>query len=131
MKKVVDFYDIRVLHPSTLVFNELIRTYTIPGNYHPTMAEQEFLNQFFRLRYLQLPTIYNMNMAVYSTKQYLWETLKSDFKIVHFTIRKPFMLNGKNRHGYKDVYKLYDEIYEDFLHNTNIDLIETLCHIIV
>ncbi|CAF4788451.1 unnamed protein product, partial [Rotaria sp. Silwood2] len=44
------------LHPSQLVFNELIRTYTIPGNYLPQFAEQEFLNQFFRFRYLQLPT---------------------------------------------------------------------------
>ena len=60
------------------------------------MAEQEFLNQFYRLRYLQLPTIYNMNMAVYSSKKYLWNTLRPDFKIVHFTIRKPFMLNRTN-----------------------------------
>ena len=52
-------------------------TYPIPGNYQPTMAEQEFLNQFYPLRYLQLPTIYNMNMAVYSSKKYLWEKLKS------------------------------------------------------
>ena len=95
------------------------------------MAEQEFLNQFFRLRYLQLPPIYNMNMAVYSTKEYLWNTLKSDFKIVHFTIEKPFMLNRKTRYGYRDVYKLYDEIYEDFLRSTNVYLIQTSCHIIV
>ena len=120
-----------VLHPSTLVYNELIRTYTIPGNYRATMAEQEFLNQFFRLRYLQLPTVYNMNMAVYSSKQHLWETLRPDFKIVHFTIRKPFMSDGKSTRGYKGVYELYNEIYEDFLQNANISLIQRFCHTII
>ncbi|CAF2799444.1 unnamed protein product [Rotaria sp. Silwood2] len=120
-----------VLHPSQLVFNELIRTYTIPGNYRTVMAEQEFLNQFFRLRYLQLPTVYNMNMAVYSSKQYLWETLKPDFKVVHFTIRKPFMSNGKSTQGYKGVYKLYDEVYKDFLNNINVSLLRTSCYMIL
>jgi lipopolysaccharide biosynthesis glycosyltransferase len=120
-----------VLHPSRLVFNELIRTYTIPGNYHPKMAEQEFLNQFYRHRYLQLPTIYNMNMAVYPSKKYLWEKLRPDFKIVHFTIRKPFMSNGKNTEEYKGVYDLYDEVYKDFIQNTNISLIRTFCHMII
>jgi len=120
-----------VLHPSTLVFNELMRTYTIPGNYRTTMAEQEFLNQFFRLRYLQLPIIYNMNMAVYSSKQYLWNTLRSDFKIIHFTIRKPFMVNEKSTRGYRGVYELYDEVYNDFLENANVSSIRTSCHIIV
>jgi lipopolysaccharide biosynthesis glycosyltransferase len=120
-----------VLHPSRLVFNELMRTYRIPGNYRTAMAEQEFLNQFYRLRYLQLPTIYNMNMAVYSSQKYLWDTLKPDFKIVHFTIRKPFMSTGKNTQGYKGVYELYDEVYKDFLQNTNISFIQTSCHITI
>ncbi len=110
-----------VLHPSNLVFNELMRTYPIPGNYHPSMAEQEFLNQFYRHRYLQLPTIYNMNMAVYSSKQTLWNTLRSDFKIVHFTIQKPFMSNKKySWMRYQGVYQLYNEVYQDFLEHANI-----------
>jgi len=107
-----------------------MRTYPIPGNYRPNMAEQEFLNQFYRLRYLQLPSIYNMNMAVYSTKKHLWDTLRPDFKIVHFTIRKPFMSNGKHTRGYEGVYQLYNEVYQDFLEHTNISLIRTSCHII-
>ncbi|CAF4597564.1 unnamed protein product [Rotaria sp. Silwood1] len=120
-----------VLHPSQIVFNELMRTYIIPGNYRTVMAEQEFLNQFFRLRYLQLPTVYNMNMAVYSSKQYLWETLRPDFKIVHFTIRKPFMSDGKSTRGYKGVYDLYDEVYTDFLKNPKVSLLRTSCYLIL
>ncbi|CAF1444273.1 unnamed protein product [Rotaria sp. Silwood1] len=120
-----------VLHPSQIVFNELMRTYIIPGNYRTVMAEQEFLNQFFRLRYLQLPTVYNMNMAVYSSKQYLWETLRPDFKIVHFTIRKPFMSDGKSTRGYKGVYDLYDEVYTDFLKNPKVSLLRTSCSLIL
>ncbi|CAF1341287.1 unnamed protein product [Rotaria sp. Silwood1] len=120
-----------VLHPSQPVFNELIRTYTIPGNYHPHYAEQEFLNQFFRLRYLQLPTTYNMNMAIYSRNQYLWETLKPDFKIVHFTQRKPFLSNGKSTRGYEGVYELYYEVYNDFLRNANVSLLRTTCYMIL
>ncbi|CAF3121099.1 unnamed protein product [Rotaria sp. Silwood2] len=120
-----------VLHPSQLVFNELIRTYTIPGNYLPQFAEQEFLNQFFRFRYLQLPTTYNMNMAIYPINQYLWETLKPDFKIVHFTQRKPFLSNEKSTQRFKGVYELYYEVYNDFLKNANVSLLRTSCYMIL
>lgn len=120
-----------VLHPSTLVFQELMRTYRIPGNYLPAMAEQEFLNQFFRLRYLELPTTYNMNMALYSSKPDLWEVLRPNFKVVHFTIRKPFMPNGKSTKGYEGVYALYNEIFKDFLMNPNVPFIRTSCSITI
>ena len=59
------------------------------------MAEQAFVNAFFRLRYLQLPMIYNVNVAMYSAYPDLWKRLQRDFKIVHFTVVKPF-LNRSN-----------------------------------
>ncbi|CAF0879724.1 unnamed protein product [Didymodactylos carnosus] len=112
-----------VLHPSKLVYNELMRVYNIPDNYNPIMAEQEFLNQYFRLRYLELPTIYNMNMAVYSSYKNLWYKLRPDFKVVHYTIFKPFL--GKYQRGYDGPYELYKEIWQDFTSHVDINRIKT------
>ncbi|CAF5054549.1 unnamed protein product [Rotaria sp. Silwood1] len=72
-----------------------------------------------------------MNMAIYSRNQYLWETLKPDFKIVHFTQRKPFLSNGKSTRGYEGVYELYYEVYNDFLRNANVSLLRTSCYMIL
>ena len=105
-----------VLHPSTAVFNELLGTMRVPGNYHPTMAEQAFLNAFFQLRYLQLPVIYNVNVAMYSTYPDLWERLGRDFKIVHFTLAKLF-LNQSNS-AYEVPLQLYKEVANDYTNSS-------------
>ena len=102
-----------VLHPSTAVFNELLRTMTVPGNYHPTMAEQAFLNAFFQLRYLQLPVIYNVNLAMYSAYPDLWKRLQPDFKIVHFTLVKPFLKQSNS--AYEFPLKLYDQVATEYV----------------
>ncbi|CAF3841643.1 unnamed protein product [Rotaria sp. Silwood1] len=102
-----------VIHPSIDVFKELIRTMSLPGNYEPTMAEQAFLNAFFQLRYLQLPLIYNVNLAMYLAYPDLWTRMQSDFKIVHFTLVKPSRkeLSG----GYTVPVKLYHDMLEQYM----------------
>lgn len=99
-----------VLHPSELVFNELIRLYRMPHLYDAEFAEQELLNQFFRLRYLQLPPVYNTNIALYLRYPKIWKVLKPDFKVVHFTKYKPFL--KRNTWSYNEPDQLYRKMWE-------------------
>ncbi|CAF1049637.1 unnamed protein product [Adineta ricciae] len=114
-----------VLHPSTSVFNELIRTMSLPNNYHPTMAEQAFLNAFFQLRYLQLPLIYNVNLAMYSSYSDLWQRMQRDFRVVHFTLVKPFLKQSNN--AYDVPLKLYQEVLNEYLKTKIPDQLKTKC----
>lgn len=114
-----------VLHPSTDVFNELMRTMGLPGNYDPTMAEQAFLNAFFQLRYLQLPVIYNVNLAMYSAYPDLWNRLQSDFKIVHFTLVKPFL--KQSNAAYDVPVKLYRDVLDEYVKSTVAHQIKQIC----
>lgn len=101
-----------VLHPSKAVFNELIKTMGLQGNYDPTMAEQAFLNAFFQLRYLQLPLVYNVNLALYSKYPDLWQNMQDDFKVVHFTLVKPFLNQSDSK--YRFPLKLYYRITKEY-----------------
>jgi inositol phosphorylceramide glucuronosyltransferase 1 len=114
-----------VLHPSTFVFKELMRTMSVPGNYHPTMAEQAFLNAFFQLRYLQLPVIYNVNMAMYSAYPDLWKRLERDFKIVHFTVIKPFLKQSNSAYGIP--LQLYREVANEYMNSSVARQIKIQC----
>ena len=114
-----------ILHPSTAVFNELIRTMSLEGNYDPTMAEQAFLNAFFQLRYLQLPMIYNVNLAMYSVYPDLWKRLQPDFKIVHFTLVKPFLKQSNK--AYDLPLQLYRNTWNQYTNSTVAYQVKTQC----
>ncbi len=114
-----------VLHPSSVVFKELVRTMSLPGNYHPKMAEQAFLNAFFQLRYLQLPLIYNVNLAMYSAYPDLWKNMQQDFKIVHFTLVKPFLKQSNN--AYDVPLKLYNDVLDEYMKTTVSNQVKIKC----
>jgi lipopolysaccharide biosynthesis glycosyltransferase len=114
-----------VLHPSTAVFHELMRTMQLPGNYDPLWAEQAFLNAFFQLRYLQLPLIYNVNLSFYVKYADLWEKLQRDFKIVHYTDVKPFQ--DQNKKGFEMPIKLYNDAWKEFSESFLAKQIKTRC----
>ncbi|CAF0935595.1 unnamed protein product [Adineta ricciae] len=115
-----------VLHPSTSVFNELIRTMSLPGNYHPTMAEEAFLNAFYQLRYLQLPLIYNVNLAMYPAYRDLWKRLQRDFKVVHFTLVKPFLKQSNT--AYDVPLKIYQDVQDEYSKTKIPHQLKTICN---
>jgi len=114
-----------VLHPCQFVFKELMQTSKIEGNYDPVMAEQAFLNAFYQLRYLQLPLIYNVNLALYSGYPDLWRILKKDFKIVHFTLNKPFL--NPNAPSNEEPVSLYLDVWNTYRASTQFETIERQC----
>ncbi|CAF4187491.1 unnamed protein product [Adineta steineri] len=114
-----------VLHPSIAVFKELLRTSSFEGNYAPTMAEQAFLNAFFQLRYLELPIIYNVNLALYLAYPDLWKRMQPDFKIVHYTLTKPFLTKSDSK--MEVPLKLYGEAMEEYRKTSAFDQVKIKC----
>ena len=50
---------------------------------------QGLLNWYFKHRVTKLPRIYNFNMVLCSGHKALWDSLKGDARIMHYTIYKP------------------------------------------
>ncbi|KAH8813622.1 nucleotide-diphospho-sugar transferase [Flagelloscypha sp. PMI_526] len=80
---------VMVLHPNHTVFNDLIRKVdTAQFNYE--WAEQTFLNLYFGRKTLKLPWQYNANLWLKRQSPELWEGLRDELSIIHFTSSKPF-----------------------------------------
>ena len=80
---------VMVLRPSTSVFEDMKQKIHV-ANFPLTMAEQAFLNLYFAGNGLRLPYIYNGNLAIKSRSPVLWEAMKPEIRIVHYTLTKPF-----------------------------------------
>ncbi|CAG8451667.1 122_t:CDS:2 [Ambispora gerdemannii] len=77
--------------PSKIVYDEIMRTHTIRGNYDIRFAEQGFLNEFYRFRMITLPITYNFNLSILKRHRHLWKLLFDEIKVIHYTVIKPFM----------------------------------------
>jgi len=87
----VDFNaGVLAFHPSSAlldVMKERIGTAEYPLN----QAEQAFLNLFFATNALRLPYAYNANLAIKERSPAMWEGMKDEMRIVHYTLVKPFV----------------------------------------
>jgi glycogenin glucosyltransferase len=81
-------------HPSSAVLDvmkERIETADFP----PEQAEQAFLNAFYATNALRLPYAYNANLAVKGRSPAMWEGLKDEMRVVHYTLVKPFIYENQ------------------------------------
>ncbi|KAF9467696.1 nucleotide-diphospho-sugar transferase [Collybia nuda] len=79
-----------VLRPSSEVLDvmkEKIETADFPLD----QAEQSFLNLFFSANALRLPYEYNANLAIKKSSPTMWEGMKEEIRVVHYTLVKPFL----------------------------------------
>ncbi|KAF8881563.1 glycosyltransferase family 8 protein [Infundibulicybe gibba] len=79
-----------VLRPSTEVFN-LMASELETAEFPLGDAEQSFLNLFFGSKALRLPYSYNANLAIKTRSPAMWDGLKKDMRIIHYTLNKPFI----------------------------------------
>lgn len=78
------------VRPSTNVFNTMVeQIYT--ASYRAKDAEQSFLNHFYGAEAVRLPYVYNGNQALKKRSAKLWEGMKHELRLVHFTMVKPFL----------------------------------------
>ena len=59
-------------------------------------AEQAFLNTFYAKDVLKLPYAYNANLAIKARSRALWDGIRQDIRVVHYTLVKPFTRDNKD-----------------------------------
>ena len=78
------------LRPNSTLFTSM--TTQIARAHYPTLeAEQAFLNLFFGAEALRLPYAYNANLAIRQRTPALWDALRAEARVVHYTTMKPFL----------------------------------------
>ncbi|KAF8474345.1 nucleotide-diphospho-sugar transferase [Russula ochroleuca] len=83
-----------VLHPNHTTF-ENVRARITDARYPPGEAEQAFLNLYFGADAVRLPYLYNANLAIRERSPALWDAMRDEMRIVHYTWPKPFPMLGK------------------------------------
>jgi hypothetical protein len=78
-----------VLRPSTAVLN-VMKEKMETADFPLEQAEQSFLNLFFSASALRLPYQYNANLAIKQSSPVMWEGMKEEIRVVHYTLVKPF-----------------------------------------
>ncbi|KAI0919068.1 hypothetical protein AcV5_002081 [Taiwanofungus camphoratus] len=78
------------VRPSTAVFKDMLAKIVV-ARYPAEDAEQSFLNHYFGAEAVRLPYAYNANLAIKRRKRSLWEELRREVRIVHYTLVKPFL----------------------------------------
>ncbi|KAF7369371.1 Glycosyltransferase family 8 protein [Mycena venus] len=80
--------------PSSAVFDDMRQKMEI-ARYPLKQAEQAFLNLYFGGTALLIPYTYNANLAIKTRSPVLWQRLADEMRIVHYTVLKPFLLDGQ------------------------------------
>ncbi|KAH9030443.1 glycosyltransferase family 8 protein [Lactarius pseudohatsudake] len=83
-----------VLHTSSATF-EIMRARIADARFDPYEAEQAFLNVYFGADAVRLPYAYNVNLAIRERSPALWDAMRDEMRIVHYTLPKPFPTEGK------------------------------------
>lgn len=82
------------LHTSSATF-ESVRARIADARFSPLEAEQAFLNVYFGADAVRLPYAYNANLAIRERSPALWDALRDEMRVVHYTLPKPFPKDGK------------------------------------
>lgn len=78
-----------LLRPNTEVFLDMLKKIET-AEFSLAFAEQAFLNAYFGSQVLRLPLPYNGNIAIKYKSRVLWDAMKDDLRVVHYTLTKPF-----------------------------------------
>ena len=79
-----------VIRPDTSILENMMRRLET-AEYPPGEADQAFLNLYFGGKGVQLPYAYNANLAIKKRSPALWEGLREEMRVVHYTLVKPFV----------------------------------------
>ncbi|KAH8824895.1 glycosyltransferase family 8 protein [Flagelloscypha sp. PMI_526] len=78
-----------VLKPDSRVYRDLLVKMTT-AEFNLEWAEQTFLNLYFGMQAFRLPWIFNANVWIKKSSPNLWEAMKDEMTIIHYTSAKPF-----------------------------------------
>ncbi|KIP05293.1 glycosyltransferase family 8 protein [Phlebiopsis gigantea 11061_1 CR5-6] len=81
---------VMLLKPDSRLYRQL-RASVPAARFPREMAEQAFLNQFFATDVLRLPYAYNGNIALKQRSRGVWDGIRAEMRVIHYTIVKPFV----------------------------------------
>lgn len=88
--------------------------------YPPGEAEQAFLNLYYGPDAVRLPYVYNANLAIKNRNKRLWDAIRDDMRIVHYTMPKPFPFRGTRLTTKKEIERaiaegktMFDGLFEE------------------
>lgn len=88
---VVDFNaGVLLIKTNTAIYHSMIAALPT-ARFPPEYAEQAFLNQFFSASAVRLPYAYNGNLAYKERSPSMWQGIRDEMRIIHYTIVKPFV----------------------------------------
>ncbi|KAF7966833.1 hypothetical protein HWV62_36941 [Athelia sp. TMB] len=79
-----------VLRTSSLVLDDMVQKIKTAA-YPLQQAEQAFLNLYYGATAVRLPYAYNANLAIKVRSPEMYQELKHNMRIVHYTMMKPFL----------------------------------------
>lgn len=83
------------LRPRTALFREFMKLIET-AKYWRHEAEQAFLNTFYAKDVVKLPYAYNANLAIKARNAKVWDGIKKDIRVIHYTMVKPFTRDNKD-----------------------------------
>ncbi|KAJ8515755.1 hypothetical protein ONZ45_g6861 [Pleurotus djamor] len=84
-----------ILQPSSHTLSDMLSKLET-ANYPLEQAEQSFLNAYFASKRVLLPYAYNAGIVIKRRSPALWDELKTNAKIVHFTNVKPYLVENQD-----------------------------------
>ncbi|CAL1711420.1 unnamed protein product [Somion occarium] len=78
------------VRPSSALFTRMLKQLPY-ARFPPVDAEQSFLNHYFGIEAVRLPYAYNANLAIKRRTPEVWQGGWDEFRVVHFTLVKPFL----------------------------------------
>ncbi|KAI0629422.1 nucleotide-diphospho-sugar transferase [Trametes polyzona] len=78
------------LRPDSALFADMVGKIAT-AHYPAEQAEQAFLNHYFGAEVLRLPYAYNANLAIKKRTPALWDGLREEMRVMHYTMAKPFL----------------------------------------
>ena len=95
-----------MLRPSIAVYKEMVTVLSRCDLAAFPFAEQDFLNQFFKSRWTQLPWTFNASKALFAChRNSVWDFGAA--RNLHFTMAKPWDLKHPCHKGYESLNQLW------------------------
>jgi hypothetical protein len=71
-------------------------------------SDQGFLNEYYKDKWNRLSPIYNATRRVYMSARKIWEEMKDDIRVIHYTLEEPWKKPVK---GCEEIEKLWWDCY--------------------
>lgn len=96
------------VRPDSAFFNAMLEDLG-RARYPRAAAEQSFLNQYFASDVVRLPYVYNGNLAIKARAPSVWQGIRDEMRIIHYTLVKPFVSKKWSAVSFEKIHERVEE----------------------